>query len=107
VADPDLGRQRRSAGGGGLGHPAIDACGWPGQGIVRAHSGRDDLRALPNRIAIDFTRALPAEKPKQLPLFLAETYRAASRFRLQAYPGVEETVRQLHGRYRLAAISDG
>jgi putative hydrolase of the HAD superfamily len=57
--------------------------------------------------ATDFTRALPTEKLDQLPLFLAETYRAASRFRLQAYPGVEETIRQLQGRYRLAAISDG
>jgi putative hydrolase of the HAD superfamily len=57
--------------------------------------------------ATDFTRALPPEKLEQLPLFLAEAFRAASRFRLQAYPGVEETLRQLHGRYRLAAISDG
>lgn len=65
------------------------------------------FREMVNHHATDFTRALPAEKLEQLPLLLAETYRAASRFRLQAYPGVEETIRQLHGRYRLAAISDG
>jgi putative hydrolase of the HAD superfamily len=65
------------------------------------------FREIVNQRATDFTRALPAEKLDQLPLLLAETYRAASRFRLQAYPGVEETIRQLHGRYRLAAISDG
>ena len=65
------------------------------------------FREIVNQHATDFTRALPAEKLEQLPLLLAETYRAASRFQLQAYPGVEETVRQLHGSYRLAAISDG
>ncbi len=55
----------------------------------------------------DFTRALPAEKLEQLPGFLAETHRAASRFRLQRYPGVEETIRHLHQNYHLALISDG
>src|ERR1039457_6026827 len=55
----------------------------------------------------DFTRALSAEKREQLPRILAETHRAASRFRLQAYPGVEETIRQLHPKYHLAIISDG
>jgi putative hydrolase of the HAD superfamily len=65
------------------------------------------FREIVNQHATDFTRALPAEKLEQLPLLLAETYRAASRFRLQAYTGVEETIRQLRGRYHLAAISDG
>lgn len=65
------------------------------------------FREIVNQHATDFTRALPAKKLEQLPLLLAETYRAASRFRLQAYPGVEETIRQLHGKYRLAIISDG
>jgi putative hydrolase of the HAD superfamily len=55
----------------------------------------------------DFTRALPTEKLEQLPRLLAETHRAASRFRLQPYPGVEETIRQLHPKYHLAIISDG
>jgi putative hydrolase of the HAD superfamily len=55
----------------------------------------------------DFTRGLPPAKVEQLPVILAETHRAASRFRLQAYPGVEETLRQLHAKYRLAIVSDG
>jgi putative hydrolase of the HAD superfamily len=54
----------------------------------------------------DYTRALPKEKYEQLPILLAETHRAASRFHLQAYPGVENTIRQLHSKYRLAIISD-
>jgi putative hydrolase of the HAD superfamily len=57
--------------------------------------------------ATDFTHALPAEKIQQLPTILAETHRAASRFRLQPYPGVEETLRQLHPKYRLGIVSDG
>ena len=57
--------------------------------------------------ATDFTRALPIEKREQLPTFLAETHSAASRFRLQLYPGVAETIRQLHSKYLLAIISDG
>ena len=55
----------------------------------------------------DFTRALSTEKREQLPTFLAEAHRAASRFRLQLYPGVAETIRQLHANYRLAIVSDG
>lgn len=57
--------------------------------------------------ATEFTRALSPAKREQLPVVLAETFRAASRFRLQLYPGVEETIRQLHPNYRLAIISDG
>ena len=55
----------------------------------------------------DFTRSLPPEKLEQLPLLLAETYRAASRFRLKLYPGVVDTLRQLQPKYHLAAITDG
>lgn len=57
--------------------------------------------------ATGFTRALPVEKLEQLPGFLAETYRAASRFRLQPYSGVLDTILQLHRKYHLAVISDG
>jgi putative hydrolase of the HAD superfamily len=57
--------------------------------------------------ATDFTRALPKEKLLQLPGILAEAHRAASRFRLQPYPGVEETLRHLHANYRLGIVSDG
>ncbi|TXT37066.1 MAG: hypothetical protein FD135_3855 [Comamonadaceae bacterium] len=56
--------------------------------------------------ASDVTRALPQEKRAQLPRFLAEVHRAASRERLQLFPGVLETLQQLHKRYALAIISD-
>lgn len=56
--------------------------------------------------ASDVTRALPQEKRAQLPRFLAEVHRAASRVRLQLYPGVLGTLQQLHGRYALAVVSD-
>jgi putative hydrolase of the HAD superfamily len=65
------------------------------------------FREIITERATDFTRALPTEKIAQLPRLLAETHRAASRFRLQLYPGVEDTIRQLHPKYHLAAITDG
>ncbi len=65
------------------------------------------FREIVTRYSTDFTRGLPAEKIAQLPRLLAETYRAASRFQLQLYPGVEDTIRQLHLKYHLAIISDG
>ena len=74
-------------------HPEFDAIGI--------------FREIITRHATDFTRSLPTEKLEQLPRLLAETYRAASRFRLQPYPGVEDTIRQLHPEYHLAIISDG
>ena len=65
------------------------------------------FREIVAQHSTDFTRGLPAEKIEQLPVILAEAHRAASRFRLQPYPGVEETLRQLHAEYRLAIVSDG
>ena len=74
-------------------HPEFDAIGIFRE-IITQHS-------------TDFTHGLPPEKLEQLPRLLAETHRAASRFRLQLYPGVEDTIRQLHQKYHLAIISDG
>ena len=65
------------------------------------------FREIVAQHATDFTRGLPIEKVQQLPILLAETHRAASRFRLQPYPGVEETLRQLHPAYHLAIVTDG
>lgn len=65
------------------------------------------FREIIKRHATDFTRRMPPEKLEQLPLFLAETYRAASRYRLRLYTGVEETLGQLRLKYHLAIISDG
>lgn len=73
-------------------HPEFDAVGIFRE-IVTLH-------------ATDFTRDLPAQKLEQLPKLLAETYRAASRFRLRVYPGVEDTIASLHSQYHLAAVSD-
>ncbi|MCI5223562.1 MAG: HAD family hydrolase, partial [Candidatus Electrothrix sp. AR4] len=57
--------------------------------------------------ATKFTRQLPKKKRRQLPLLLAETFRAASCFRLKLYYGVEETIKKLHLKYHLAVVSDG
>lgn len=65
------------------------------------------FREIITRQATEFTRRLPPEKLEQLPCFLAETYRAASRYRLQLYSGVEETIKQLDLNYHLAIVSDG
>ena len=65
------------------------------------------FRTIIERYATDFTHTLPAAKIEQLPMILAELHRSASRFRLQLYPGVADTIRQLHTRYALAVVSDG
>jgi len=56
--------------------------------------------------ASDFTRILPSDKFEQLPLMLAEVFRAASLCRLRLYPGVKEVLDQLRPQYRLTALSD-
>ena len=57
--------------------------------------------------ATAYTLNLPAAKLEALPLFLAETFRAASLFRLKRYRGVTGTIKELHQHYQLAALSDG
>lgn len=74
-------------------HPEFDAAAVFRE-IVRLHSTA-------------FTQRLPAGKLEQLPLLLAETFRAASLFRLKRYRGVSDTLRQLRQEYHLAAVSDG
>ncbi len=54
-----------------------------------------------------YTRSLPKGRRRELPLLLAEVFRAASRFRLELYPGVIAVLDELRLRYRLAALSDG
>jgi putative hydrolase of the HAD superfamily len=73
-------------------HPEFDAVGiW--RSILRAH-------------LTEFTRALPAEKLEQMPLFLAEMYRGISRCRLRLYPHVREVLDVLRERYPLAVVTD-
>jgi putative hydrolase of the HAD superfamily len=54
----------------------------------------------------DFTRALPAGKLQQMPLFLAEMSRGISRRRLGLYPYVREVLDILRERYPLALVTD-
>lgn len=60
-----------------------------------------------DRHASSYTLALPVAKRESLPLFLAEAFRAASRYKLQLYPGVHKVLDALKVNYRLAAVSDG
>ncbi len=63
-------------------------------------------RSIIDDHATDFTRALPAGKLQQLPLFLAEMTRGVSRRRLSLYPHVREVLDVLHARCPLAIITD-
>ena len=63
-------------------------------------------RSILSDYGTDFTRALPAGKLEQLPLFLAEMCRGISRRRLSLYPYVREMLDILRDRYPLAIITD-
>jgi len=52
------------------------------------------------------TRALPPEKLRQMPLFLAEMQRGISRKRIGLYPRELEILGQLKQRYPMAVVSD-
>ena len=54
----------------------------------------------------DFTRALPAGRLQQTPLFLAEMARGISRRRLGLYPHVREVLGILREHCRLAIVTD-
>ena len=54
----------------------------------------------------DFTRALPAGKLEQMPVFLTEMSRGISRRRLGLYPYVREVLDILRQRYSLALVTD-
>jgi putative hydrolase of the HAD superfamily len=54
----------------------------------------------------DFTRALPAGKLQQIPLFMAEMARGISRRRLGLYPYVREVLDVLREHYPLAIVTD-
>jgi putative hydrolase of the HAD superfamily len=63
-------------------------------------------RSIIERHMTDFTRALPAGKLEQMPLFLAEMYRGISRRKLGLYPHVREVLDVLRARYPLAVVTD-
>src|ERR1700730_6935494 len=73
-------------------YPEFDAVGiW--RSIIEDH-------------ATDFTRALPAGKLQQMPLFLAEMTRGVSRQQLSPDPHVREVLDVLYNRYPLAIVTD-
>jgi putative hydrolase of the HAD superfamily len=63
-------------------------------------------RAIIDGHMTGFTRALPAGKLRQMPLFLAEMARGIARRRLGLYPSVREVLDVLRGRYPLAVVTD-
>jgi putative hydrolase of the HAD superfamily len=63
-------------------------------------------RDLLTRRGNAITQALPPEKLKQLPLFLAEMHRSLSRQRLQLFPEVRTVLEQLRPYYRFAVATD-
>jgi putative hydrolase of the HAD superfamily len=63
-------------------------------------------RSMIDGYMTDFTRALPAGKLRQMPLFLAEMARGIARQRLGMYPSVREVLDVLRGRYPLAVVTD-
>jgi putative hydrolase of the HAD superfamily len=73
-------------------HPEFDAVGiW--RSIIEGH-------------LTDFTRALPAGKLEQMPLFLTEMSRGISRCKLGLYPHVRDVLDILRKRYPLALVTD-
>ncbi|HEY5986707.1 MAG TPA: HAD family hydrolase [Streptosporangiaceae bacterium] len=73
-------------------HPEFDAVAiW--RSIIEGHR-------------TDFTRALPAGKLQQMPLFLVEMCRGIARRRLGLYPHVREVLDVLRERYPLAIVTD-
>jgi putative hydrolase of the HAD superfamily len=54
----------------------------------------------------EFTRALPAEKLAQLPLFLAEMTRGVARRKLRLYPHVRAVLTALRPHFPLALVTD-
>src|SRR5438552_11870452 len=74
-------------------HPEFDAVGiW--RRVIAGHQTA-------------FTRALPAAKLKQMPLFLAEMRRGISPRRLSLYPNAREGLAVLGERYPRARVSVG
>jgi len=63
-------------------------------------------RSIINDHSTDFTRALPAGKLEQMPVFMTEMSRGISRRRLGLYPFVREVLDILRQRYPLALITD-
>jgi putative hydrolase of the HAD superfamily len=66
----------------------------------------DIWRTILTENGSDYTRALPAATLAEMPLFLAQSYRAISRKRLQLYPYVRETLEALRAQFPMAIVTD-
>jgi putative hydrolase of the HAD superfamily len=66
----------------------------------------DIWRSIIDAHQTDFTRALPAAKLQQMPLFLAEMSRGIARRRLRLYPYVREVLDVLREQFPLAVVTD-
>jgi len=64
------------------------------------------FRRIVDEFGTGYTKSMPAEKREQLPLFLAELFRAVSRKRLELYPYVREMLDTLRDRYPMAIVTD-
>ena len=58
------------------------------------------------RCGTDYTRSLPPETLRQMPLFLAQMQRGISRKKLVAFPQTQEILAQLKTRHRLGVVSE-
>jgi putative hydrolase of the HAD superfamily len=65
------------------------------------------FKKIIDQCASAYTRKLPSAKRRLLPGICAEIFRAASRFKLELYPGVLTTLDALKKKYKMAALSDG
>jgi putative hydrolase of the HAD superfamily len=63
-------------------------------------------RQFIRRSGSSVTRALPEDRLQQLPRFLAELFRGATRKRLTTYPQVLETLDRLKPLYPMAVVTD-
>jgi len=64
------------------------------------------FREMVARNATAFTHSLNPEQLVHLPHFLGQAHRAASRYRLQLYPGVAETLQRLQPAFTMAVVTN-
>lgn len=66
----------------------------------------DIWRTVLDRYETDYTRSLAASKLQEMPVLLAQMFRAISRKRLQLYPSVLDVLEKLRTRFPMAIVTD-